>query len=73
MTDSERAAIIGYLSGKGWTRLSDLRAGLRWPLSHYMATDLGACVNRLEREGVIRTTERGEPGFSVCLKTEVLL
>lgn len=73
MTESERAAIIGYLKGRGWTKLSDLRAGLKWPQQIHLATDLGACINRLEREGIIRTTERGEPGFSVCLTSEVIL
>ena len=73
MTESERKAIIGYLRGKGWTKLTDLRAALKWPQQTHLATDLGACVNRLEREGIIRTTERGEPGFSVCLTSEVIL
>ena len=73
MTESERNAIIGYLTGKGWTKLTDLRADLRWPQSHYFATDLGLCINKLRREGVIRTTPKGEAGFSVCLTEEVLL
>lgn len=73
MTESERNAIIGYLTGKGWTKLSDLRAGLKWPQSRRLANDLGMCINWLECDGDIRTTQRGEPGFSVCLTSEVIL
>lgn len=73
MTESERNAIIGYLTGKGWTKQSEMRTALKWPSSHYCATNLGTCVNILEREGVIRTTKRWEPGFSVCLESEVIL
>ena len=73
MTESERNAIIGYLRGRGWTKLATLRAALDWPQSARFATDLGLCVNRLRREGVIRTTPKGEAGFAVCLTEEVLL
>lgn len=73
MTATERAAIIGYLTGKGWTTLSEMRYSLKWPQALYLATNLGTCVNMLEREGVVCTTKRGDAGFMICLSTEVLL
>lgn len=73
MTDAERKAIVGYLKGKGWVKLRELRCVLEWPQSARFATDLGLCINKLRREGVIRTTPKGEAGFAVCLTEEVLL
>lgn len=73
MTDTERSRIVRHLTGKGWQKLADIREALKWPKSHYYASDLTTCVNRLRNEGVVRTTERGVEGFSVCLAEEVML
>lgn len=68
MTTTERDRIIGFLTGRGWVRLVDMRAQIRWKST---SPELLACINKLARRGVLVTTKPGELGFRVCLASEV--